>query len=399
MIATHWRLPVAFLAIFVLGIVLRVSPPASSRPPGLDAYLYKSYVEALSHNGLASYPDLVAEYIKEQTRLPSALLPPTRFLYIFCGYMVRTVTGVPVLEALRMVSCGASLLALAMTGCFAWRVASRRMALGTFALMSVAPVQIFMARYPLIDGFFTCVALAAIWLLLENLRTPNRTGFLLAYLAATALLVLTKENSAFVMTGVTGILIGNRWLKLGAVTPALIGCTLAGPLLGVAILIGLSGGVDSFIETYRLLVTKAYQLDYAIKTGDGPWHRYLYDYALVSPAILLLAVASAFQVRGPDPAHRYLLAFICLTYLVMANVKFGMNLRYATIWDMPLRFLAAGQLVSLSGEFGKRRNGWLALLVACVCGVELIQYHRLFVESSLTELVTENLDRALKILK
>ena len=28
----------------------------------------------------------------------------------------------------------------------------------------------------------------------------------------------------------------------------------------------------------------------------------------------------------------------------MTNVKNGMNLRYATMWDMPIRYLAAGQL-------------------------------------------------------
>jgi len=30
--------------------------------------------------------------------------------------------------------------------------------------------------------------------------------------------------------------------------------------------------------------------------------------------------------------------FIAASYLLMCNVKHGMNLRYANMWDMPLRF-------------------------------------------------------------
>ena len=328
-----------------------------------------------------------------------ALLPPTRFLYIACGYTVHVLTGQTPMASLQIVSCGASILALLLAGLFAWRMAGREMALGTFALMAVAPAQIFMAKYPLIDGVFACLALLALWLLWENLRVPENPARLAGYTAATALLVMTKENSAFVMLGLGGVLAVNQWLKFGKTTPALLACTVVGPLIGVAVLITLSGGVEPFVETYRLLVTKAYHLDFAIKTGDGPWHRYLFDYALVSPVILLLAIGAAFQLKKTGAPHHYLISFICATYLVMANVKYGMNLRYATMWDMPLRFLAFSQLGMLCGQGGSRRILCLAALVIGVCGVELVQYDRIFVQSHLAEMVSEDLLRALNIVK
>ena len=96
------------------------------------------------------------------------------------------------------------------------------------------------------------------------------------------------------------------------------------------------------------MVTKASQTPYAILTGDGPWYRYLVDLLLVSPVILLLALGAIFRLDRSKKAELYLSIFIGATYLVMCNVKYGMNLRYANMWDMPLRFLAFSQIAALA---------------------------------------------------
>jgi hypothetical protein len=87
------------------------------------------------------------------------------------------------------------------------------------------------------------------------------------------------------------------------------------------------------------------------------------------------------------------------SYLVMCNLKYGMNLRYATMWDMPLRLLAFGQLAALAAPLPRYRNIALAGAVALICAVEYRQYLLFFVDAPLYELVTEGLLRALKILK
>ena len=40
----------------------------------------------------------------------------------------------------------------------------------------------------------------------------------------------------------------------------------------------------------------------------------------------------------------------------MCNIKYGMNLRYANMWDMPLRFLAFGQIVACFGCLARYRT-------------------------------------------
>jgi 4-amino-4-deoxy-L-arabinose transferase-like glycosyltransferase len=265
--------------------------------------------------------------------------------------------------------------------------------------MAFAPTQIHMSQHALIDGFFAFWALLCLWLLWENLHAPRDWRWLVAYAVALALLVITKENSFFVWLALVVLVLANRWLKFGAVTRELLLVTIAGPLFGVVILVFLAGGLDNLINTYRLLVSKAPQSPYAILTGDGPWYRYLVDLLLVSPVILILALGSIFQLDRTKKPELFMSIFIAASYLVMCNVKYGMNLRYANIWDMPLRFLAFSSLVDLVAPLRRYRNIVLGAAVAVICALELRQYIVLFVKFPLYELVSEGLLRALRILK
>jgi hypothetical protein len=134
------------------------------------------------------------------------------------------------------------------------------------------------------------------------------------------------------------------------------------------------------------------------ESGDGPWYRYLVDLLLVSPIILLLAIGALFRINRTKRPEWFLLLFIGGSYLIMCNLKYGMNLRYANMWDVPLRFLAVGTLASLAAPL--RRSGLVfTLAIALICAVEMRQYLILFVQFPLYELVSEGLLRALHILK
>jgi hypothetical protein len=183
------------------------------------------------------------------------------------------------------------------------------------------------------------------------------------------------------------------------VTKELIVCTFAGPLFGVIGLIFLAGGIETLLTAYKLSVGKNFTLNYAIMTGDGPWHRYLADLLLVSPIILLLALGTVFRLDRTRTAEWYLVIFIACSYAVMCNIRYGMNLRYANMWDMPLRFLAFSQLVVLGDCARRYRNVVVVAAVAVLCVFELRQYIILCVQYPLYELVPEGLLRALHILK
>lgn len=211
-------------------------------------------------------------------------------------------------------------------------------------------------------------------------------------------MVLTKENALFAYVGLLALLAAKRWLRFGTITRPLLLVTLAGPLAGLVTLIFLCGSAETFIMTYRLVVSKASVLPYAIATGDGPWYRYLVDLLLASPLIFLLAWAAIFRLRFADKQALYLLTFVAATYLLMCNIRYGMNLRYTNMWDMPLRYLALGCIVDLTRTF-RRRDIVVVVAVLLLCAIDLRQYYIFFVQHDLYELVTAGLLRALQILK
>ena len=411
------KIDIALLAIiFAVGIFLRLTPhafaPGASfhsvavlhpQPAfnkiGFDEGLYREYVNALSRDGLGSYPDIVQGYIEVQRKLPGSILPPLRFLYIFTAYAWHCIFGSEALEALYQVAAFFSMLTLALATAFTWRLRGPIWAIAIAALMAVAPTQIHMSQHALVDGFFTFWALVSLWLFWENLQTPRDWRWLVVYIVALALLILTKENSFFVWIALVVLLIANRWLQFGIVTRELVIATILGPLLGVVVLIFLAGGIDVFVQSYQLSVGKNFQLHYAILTGDGPWYRYLVDLLLVSPIVLILALGTIFRLNRAMKPELFMSIFIAASYLVMCNVKYGMNLRYANMWDLPLRFLVFSQIVMLASWIKQYRDLIIAAAVVLLAAIEFHQYIVLAVRYPLYELITHDLLRALQILK
>ena len=397
---SHRRLFLIAIALVSLaGVALRIYPSASFNGIGYDEGLYSGYVNNLITSGLTSYPDFAEDYVERQTKLPAAILPPTRFLYIFSAYLWHQATGDEALVALHHVSCLFSILMLFATGAFAWRLGGRRIALAVVALMACAPTQIHMSQHALIDGFFAFWATLSLWFLWENLRRPNNLRWLILYTASLALMVITKENAVFVYAGLLALIGANRWLRFGTVTRPLLLLTLAGPLLGLVVLIALCGSATTFINTYRLLVAKASVLPYAIATGDGPWYRYLLDLFLVSPLVFLLAWGAIFRLKTGNKEALFLIVFVSATYLIMCNVRYGMNLRYTNMWDMPLRYLAVLCLCDLTQSLRRYQSTAIVLTVTLLGAFDLRQYHIFFVKYGLYELVTAGLLRAVQILK
>jgi 4-amino-4-deoxy-L-arabinose transferase-like glycosyltransferase len=256
-----------------------------------------------------------------------------------------------------------------------------------------------MSQHALVDGFFTFWALLCLWLFWENLQAPRDWRWLVAYVVGLALLVLTKENSFFVWIALLTLIAANHWLRFGTVTRELVIATVLGPLLGVVILIFLAGGIAQTIHTYHYSLAKNYELKYAILTGDGPWYRYLVDLLLVSPIILILAFGTLFRLDREMKPELFMSIFIAASYLVMCNVKYGMNLRYANMWDMPLRFLAFSQIVAMASWAKSYRTAIISTTVIFLAAIEFHQYITLAVNYPLYELITHDLLRALQILK
>ncbi|HSH37745.1 MAG TPA: phospholipid carrier-dependent glycosyltransferase [Chthoniobacterales bacterium] len=397
-----WAFPVGIALIIVAAALLRLCVPAGFDGIGFDENLYRGYVELLSKAGVTNYPLLAEQFIDHQLEPKNqAILPPTRIFYIGGGYVYHRVFGLSPLAALHALSAHFSILTVVVSAVFCWRVTRRRdFTAAVTALVACAPTQIHMGQHALIDGVFGFWALLVMWLLWENLQQRDSTPWLISYAAALAVLVMTKENAAFVAATITAILALNHWLRFGQVTRRLVITTFAATLVGLTAVVLAAGGVEQFVLIFSLLKVKVPALAFMIRTAGGPWHRYLVDLLLVSPIVVMLAGAALLNIRGSNiPGQAYVAVFVALSYTVLALFPAGMNLRFIVMLDMPLRFLAGVQLLALSRRWGRYQRPLLVCAVVALCGYELRQHYILFIKGSLYELVTEGLIYAQGIIK
>lgn len=457
-----------FLIIVAGGVAIRLADTASFRKTGFDEIIYRRYVylmdggtqvfripttdgpriemrTTIEETGAASVPQLCQIFLQTQAREKVACeLPPTRFLYIYTSWLWKNLRfgpdapplhidelaresalrdpkspdyddyskdasrRDPALAALNNVACGFSMLLMIAGGLFAWRMAGRGAGLAVLGLMAADPLQIHLSQHAMIDGFMAFWALMCLWTTWECLRNPKSVGWLIAHAACLALMVMTKENSFFVYCALAAAVLANRWLKYGTVTPRFLLVSLAGPLIGVAALVTMAGGLGTFLDIYKTLVAKAQYLDYAQKTGDGPWYRYLVDLMIMSPIVLCLSLGALFALTGRRKDLQFLVIFVAASYLIMCNVRYGMNLRYSGIWSLPMRLAAFWMIWELCARF--RHRQWLVatLLTFCLCVYEVRQYGVIVMGHSrrehqdrlfLYEVVTEDMLRQTNIIK
>lgn len=432
---------------------------AAWRKTGFDELLYRRYVNLMDGGtqrlgvfqkdqslkewefkvdgtGAGAMPSLTSLFIRTQAvEGTECELPPTRFLYIYTSWLWKNARfgeqpplamaelGAewrmpdaawakqersrdadhrdPALASLHDVARWATIFTVLVAGLFASRLLGRGPGLAVMALMAVDPVQLHLSQHAMIDAFFLLMATLCVWTTWECLRAPENGRWLVAHGVALMLMVLTKENAFFVYCALAGTVLANRWLKFGRVTPRFLVASVLGPLLGVIILVMLAGGVGPFTDVYMTLVRKAQNLPYAQLTGDGPWYRYLVDLMTVSPIVLVLALGSVFAVMPRRRELAYLACFVAGSYLIMCNVKYGMNLRYASIWELPLRAGAALMIWDVCARFGRRQWMVAALAVGGLCVYEFRQYVIFEVrpDPSLYELVPADLLKKVNILK
>jgi len=391
---------VLLLFILAAGIFLRAWPSRGFKGIGYDEHLYRTYVGLTQQAGVWNYGEIVDAYLLSQAKRPDAVVPATRVGFLWPAAILAQVSGLEPMEALRTVSLLASVLLLLATAIIGYRLGGTERMLVLTALMAVAPLQIYLAQRSLIDGYFAFWAVLCAWFLWESLHAPRTKGWLAAYGFSLFVLVLTKENAAFVflaLMGTLAFLYGLRFHRLS--WPVLIASAVA-PALAVLVLAVLVGGVVEWIAFYRMFVEKSRLLPYPIRFQDGAWYRYLIDFMLISPCIALFAAGRIFHVNKEAKADAFWALFLGWSFIFMSSVTYGMSLRFAAYWDEPLRWLAASQVILLARRFPRIHPSVVVVAaVVLLAAVDLGQYWRYFVQSEIYDPVSHQLLQSSKLVK
>ena len=388
------RILVALTMAVVLGCgaFFRVYPSAGHDHLGTDERGYMVFVKQIQAAGVWNYDAVIRVYLERQNKLPEAVVPATRVGFLAPAAVVADLFHLRAFTALHATAAAAGILLLLLTALFAYRLGGTIPMIGTTALVASAPLQIYLSQRAMIDGYFALWAVAALWLAWENLQRPRHAGWLTAYALSLTMLVLTKETAAFVVFALFLVLLLNRLLRVGTVTPSLLAATVLGPLLGALLLVMMIGGLGESIHFYATFAAKSQGNWYSVVAQDGPWYRYAIDFALVSPVIVALACGRIFQLRKKDHAGVFLATFTLLALAGMSCLKYGISLRYAAFCEVPLCWLAFAQVQTLSHRFVSVRPavlGVCAVLVLSAIGFH--QYVRLFVRGKLYDPTTSAL--------
>ena len=401
--------------LLLAGCALRIVPWTSFHGMAYDESWYRKYVHALDRGGLAAYPDICAAYLTDgQDEKTIAKVPPLRALFVTAGYFWKRAefgdappadlaaeggpARDPALVSLHRVSTLFGCLGLFAAWAFARRLFGEVEALAILALCACSPLLIHTSQHALIDGLHGTCALLALWTLWESMRERAHPAWLAAFAASFALLVLAKESALFPAAALAVLMLSGRATGFGSADRRHWLVAILGGVFALALLSAAAGGFRTAVEVYALLIRKAQALPFAHQTGDGPWSRYLVDLMILTPATLCFALGGGFRALREDRRARGLLVFLAVSYAAMCHVRYGMNLRYTTIWDFPLRSLAALQAIALTARHSRPRL-LLAALVALLCAIDLAQYRHFFVTYRLYELPTEDLLRAEKMVK
>ena len=390
--------PIVLLALAIIlsgGIFLRVWPSTGFRHVGYDEGVYRAYVSSAVKIGIWNYPALVDVYVKSQRERAEAMVPPTRIGFLLPASALAATFHLDPLLALRGVSATAAILLLLVTPLIAYRLGDAERMLLLSLLVAVAPLQIHLAQRALIDGYFAFWAVLCAWFLWENLRTPNHAGWLCAFGFSLFVLILTKENAAFVLAAlaVTYLVFQTAGLSRGGSVTVLF-VSLGVVLLALFILASMVGGLGEWISFYQMFVRKSAALPYARIHQDGPWFRYLIDFILLSPLVVVFALARLFRIDKQSPADLFWALFLGASYVVMSVIPYGQSLRFAAYWDLPLRWLALSQLLACAPRF-RRFNPMFAVGLAMLVfvSVDLFQYWRYFVWGAIYDPVSFQLFR------
>ncbi|MGI8431720.1 MAG: hypothetical protein ACR2MW_05440 [Chthoniobacterales bacterium] len=386
--------------LLALGAVLRIFPSSGFHRVGYDEHAYAVFVQQIEKAGLWNYDAVVQVYLERQEKLPDAQVPATRVGFLAPAALAADVFYLDPLRALRLVSTLASLGLLLATAAIGYRSGGSTRMLVVTALMAVAPLQIALAQRAMIDGYSACWAILTAWFFWESLRAPGQRGWPVAYGVSLFVLVLTKENAAFVFlallaTATTLLLFSRQRPSLG-----LIVVSVLAPLFAVLFLAALVGGISEWIAFYRMFVAKSSGLPYAIQVQDGAWYRYLIDFAVLSPLVVALAFGRIFQLERTARIDLFWALLLGFSFVVMSSVSYGMSLRFAAYWDVPLRWLAASQLILLTQRVFPRRAAFSLVLAVVLCAsVDLSQYSRLFMRGKIYDPVSVQLLHASDLVK
>lgn len=387
------RTTALLLLILIAGAALRIAVNDVEEYSPDDEAVYVRTTAFLVQHGWTSYPALVRDYLANRE---AWLYPhPMRWGHFALATLACTVSTRCDARTLADLSTAAGILSILLIFLLGRELLGAEVGLIAAALTVTSPLQLAVGRRALQDEVFCASVLFTLWLGALAVRAteaaPRRRLLLTA--ASVAAMTLTlgiKESSVLLYPAFLFFLLvlapSPRRRALAGIAALLV----LPPLLHAAVTIALCGGLTAYLELLHVVGTAASSINssFAVQYSSGPFHRPLFDLVILSPLVIVLAIAGAARSRR-ERALDALSLFAVATLIVFGLLALK-NVRYVIPLDPVARLLAASVLASLP------RRPWLVLgAIGVIAATELRLFFDLFELANIYDPITESLLRAL----
>jgi 4-amino-4-deoxy-L-arabinose transferase-like glycosyltransferase len=385
---------VAIAGAVLLAALIHPFPDRFVFRNGGDCVRYLTWSHAVANRWILAFPALVDEYRHRWVGFP----PPTRWAWLMLiAVAMRAWPHAPdEYHPLVLLSWLGAVLSVAAVGYWLRRRAPAAVVVVAMVLLATSPLSRAMGHFPLPDALHTLFCILLFAFTAEWLAEP-RPAMLWALGVTTLLVLATRETGIINVLG-AAVLVAVEAGRRGRLRPQPLWALLGGCVAMVLITVPLAGGP---LQTVRLaydVVHAALYTSGAMMYATGPYYRYLVDFMIVSPVVVVTAlVALAPLRRGPerDLVDQVLWPTVTVLGLFSLLTK---TLRYVLVVDAGLRILAAMAVVAIYRQ-APRRGRWLAaaLLVALVAH-DLAIYRPLWGKDQIYDPVTWGLTKYLKMI-
>ncbi len=333
----------AGLIILLAAVLIRMSfPPLNEYYYGADEGHYLAFANAVKDHGFfAGMYSSASAYANTPN---SFIWPnPLRIFYIFLGSIfIRFADGMTGLSYLSMFSY---ILLLILSYRFTAKYFNPLAALLLTALLAISPLGLDMSCRALMDATTYLMVIASIITFVNYLAAPGKWRlfvFILVYL----LCILTKEINIilfpfFIVVWCYRYFKKENDLRKGHLALIILTIPLAAFLAYISVLgtNNFFGILDALSNITRITEVHKY---YAI-FNRGPWYKYIIDFTILSPYVLLLAFLLMGYYLNDYSKNKIWAAVTCfliIGYLVVV-CTISKNVRYVMPFDWLLRLMIA----------------------------------------------------------
>jgi len=356
---------------------------------GVDEGYYLRYAHFIGENGILGFRELFKEYINNQSNW---LFPnPLRVGFIILSAVWLKILGYSFLN-LAFLSLFSYAALLILSYYYSKKYLGNRIALLFIVLLAFSPLNMALSRRALLDSTANLFSIASIWMLWDFLQGKSKAKLIL-FIVIFSLSILVKETGVlFCPIFIAYLAFNNYKRRENDYYRDLLFISIV-PLTIVGLVYFLLGCIPFIPLVSKIVITSPGANPYAINYGAGPWYRYLIDYMLLSPAVIILALGFLIRSFLDKEDNRLVIYFIFISVLsfILFNT-FTKNVRYVLFLDTPIRLfflLALNKMLERLMPHNFKRI--LFLVVILIAFLDYLSFKDLFIDSRIYDPVSFSL--------